>query len=155
MSQWQLGHHWWQWRLSYKQPVLPPLKTKQKSQKLSVLSAVSNRPSTLKWTGHQDGIPDIHWRRWRQASMSTANTKAVNLMNFPLLYSVIYCNIINDELPQDTVVASFCAATTVQQTVVIKATINYAVRVMVENRSRRWGGCQVGTPKTFRWVSWV
>ena len=38
---------------------------------------------TLRWKALQGDIPGIHWRRWRQASMSPLNTKAVTLMTFP------------------------------------------------------------------------
>ena len=44
---------------------------------------------SLKRKGRQDDSPDIHWRRWRQASTSPVNTKAVNLTTFPFL--CIWC----------------------------------------------------------------
>ena len=40
---------------------------------------------TLKPKGRQDDSPDIHWRRWRQASTSPVNIKAVTLTTFPFL----------------------------------------------------------------------
>ena len=43
------------------------------------------KPYTLKWKGSQGDSPDIHWRRWRQASVSPVNTKAVTLMTFAFL----------------------------------------------------------------------
>ena len=41
--------------------------------------------STQKWKGHQGDSPNIHWRRWRQASMFPMNTKVVTLTTFPFL----------------------------------------------------------------------
>ena len=41
---------------------------------------------TQKRKGSQDDSLDIHWRRWRQASTSPVNTKAVNLTTFPFLW---------------------------------------------------------------------
>ena len=43
---------------------------------------------SLKRKGRQGDSPDIHWRRWRQASMSPVNTKTVTLTTFPFLW---YC----------------------------------------------------------------
>ena len=40
---------------------------------------------TLKRKGRQVDSLDIHWRRWRQASTSPVNTKAVNLTTFLFL----------------------------------------------------------------------
>ena len=41
---------------------------------------------SLKPKGRQDDSPDIHWRRWRQASTSPVNIKAVTLTTFPYLW---------------------------------------------------------------------
>ena len=43
--------------------------------------------TTLHWNekGRQEDSPDIHWRRWRQASTSPVNIKAVNLTTFLFL----------------------------------------------------------------------
>ena len=45
----------------------------------------------LKRKGRQGDSPDIHWRRWRQASTSPVNTKTVTLTTFPFLWAWIQC----------------------------------------------------------------
>ena len=47
-----------------------------------IYASLSLKSLTLKRKGHQDDSPDIPWRRWRQASTSPVNIKAVNLTTF-------------------------------------------------------------------------